>query len=67
MVLFFLAVRILNFIKVGMIEQRDISEQLDMCQELIFQLYCICDKKCKVEIILFIKGNISNESNWISL
>lgn len=34
-----------------------------MCQGFILQLYCICDKKCKDEIILFTKGNISNKSD----
>lgn len=46
-----------------MIEQRDISEQLDMSQGFILQLYCISDDNCKEEIKAFTKGNIGNKSD----
>ena len=45
-----------------MVEQQDISEQLDMSQGFVLQLYCICNQKCKDLIISFIKGNINNKS-----
>lgn len=45
-----------------MVEQQDISVQLDMSQGFVLQLYCICNQKCKDLIISFIKGNINNKS-----
>lgn len=44
-----------------MIEQRDITEQLDMYQGFILQLYCISNDDCKEEIKAFTKGNINNK------